>query len=609
MIRYLRRFLHHFNYDVPISRKLHAITLLLILLPTIAVTALLYGQINQLIVTVTIESEKKVSEQTVNTIDTNIQTVKNVSGILANDSYMREIVKHPAFSHISHVKNPEQLTDSFVNSIESCIDGTLIKDIRIYLDTPYDDLYKGSSDHNFFQSMENVRGIYWSGIMGAVSDNTLFCPSFYLSQHEIREYADLAYVKRIRYAGTGYDEATAAYLVIYFSSDPLTLALMPSEDQSQAVNYIVNERENIVVSSNRKLSAMYFMNHTNLDRLIGKEDTFVRRHVLGRQVYTSYYSIEGTDWKLVSIIPASPLMRHGQIMIMEYIGIYALALIIALGISGFISRSISERLENVVHKMERTHHTKVHKLKDAEGMDEIGDFVITYNHMADQINQLIERQTEAAEKLKTSEFNALQAQINPHFLYNTLDMINWMALEGETDKVSDAIRSLSKFYKLTLSRKNTIDSIERELEHVSLYVKLQNMRFSDRIEFIADVPDTLMDYEIPKLTFQPIVENAILHGIFEKEDKSGTIVITAWEEDGDIVFLISDDGVGMDKDTCEHLLDDRKIFIPKNKGSSIGIYNTHQRLKLLYGKSYGLHYESTLGEGTEVTVRIPAIRL
>ena len=609
MIRYLRRFLHHFNYDVPISRKLHAITLLLILLPTIAVTALLYGQINQLIVTVTIESEKKVSEQTVNTIDTNIQTVKNVSGILANDSYMREIVKHPAFSHISHVKNPEQLTDSFVNSIESCIDGTLIKDIRIYLDTPYEDLYKGSSDHNFFQSMKNVRGIYWSGIMGAISDDTLFCPSFYLSQHEIREYADLAYVKRIRYAGTGYDEATAAYLVIYFSSDPLTLALMPSEDQSQAVNYIVNERENIVASSNRKLSAMYFMNHTNLDRLIGKEDTFVRRHVLGRQVYTSYYSIEGTDWKLVSIIPASPLMRHGQIMIMEYIGIYALALIIALGISGFISRSISERLENVVHKMERTHHTKVHKLKDAEGMDEIGDFVITYNHMADQINQLIERQTEAAEKLKTSEFNALQAQINPHFLYNTLDMINWMAIEGETDKVSDAIRSLSKFYKLTLSRKNTIDSIERELEHVSLYVKLQNMRFSDRIEFIADVPDTIMDHEIPKLTFQPIVENAILHGIFEKDNKSGTIVITAWEDDGDIVFLISDDGVGMDKDTCDHLLDDRKIIMPKDKGSNIGIYNTHQRLKLLYGNSYGLHYESTLGAGTEVTVRIPAIRL
>ena len=609
MINYLRRFLHHLNYDVPISRKLNVITLLLILFPTIAVTALLYGQINQLIITLTTDSEKKVSEQTVNTINTNIQTVKNVASIIENDSYLREILTHPDFSHTSKSDTVSKLPKSFTNSVESCIDGALIKNIRIYLDTPYSDLYEGNAGKSYFQPMSAVRGIYWSGIMGAVSDNSLFCPPFYLSRHEISDYADLAYIKRIRYTGADNSGSTAAYLVIYFSSDPLTLALKPSENQDQAVNYIVNERENIIASSNKQLSSTYFMSHERLNSLIGKEDTFVKRRVLNTEIYTSYYSINETDWKLVSIIPAAPLMRHGQIMIMEYIGTYALALIFALGISCFISRSISARLRNVIRKMERTNHTKVHKLHDAEGKDEIGDFVITYNHMADQINQLIERQKKAAEKLKTSEFNALQAQINPHFLYNTLDMINWMALDGQTDKVSDAILSLSQFYKLTLSRKNTIDSVEREIEHVSLYVKLQNMRFSDRIEFIADVPDTIMDHEIPKLTFQPIVENAILHGIFEKENKSGTIVITAWEEDGDIVFLISDDGIGMDEETCKHLLDDRKIFMPKDKGSNIGIYNTHQRLKLLYGNSYGLHYESTLGAGTEVTVRIPAIQL
>ncbi len=609
MINSLKKILHRFQYDIPIARKLHVITLLLLLLPTIAVTAMLYGRINSLIVTVTIDSERKVSEQTVNTINTNIRTVKNAATLIENDSYMREIVRHPAFTHISSGKNPIRLTDTFLNSVYSCIDGTLIKDIRIYLDTPYSDLYSDDAEHPYFQPMDKVRGGYWSGIMSAVSDNSLFCPSFYLTRREIRHYADLAYVRRVRYAGTDSDRATAAYIVIYFSSDPLTLALLPSEEHPLAVNYIVNERESVVASSNRNLSGTYFLNHTNLERLIGKENTFVKRQVLGKNLFTSYYSIEGTDWKLVSIIPAAPLMRSGQIMIVQYIGIYAFALVIALCISGLISRSISERLENVVHKMERTHHTKVHKIKDADGEDEIGDFVATYNHMADQINQLIERQTEAAEKLKTSEFNALQAQINPHFLYNTLDMINWLALEGQTDQVSDAVRALSKFYKLTLSRKTTIDSIERELEHVSLYVKLQNMRFSDRIEFIVDVPDTLLNYEIPKLTFQPIVENAILHGIFEKDDKTGTIVITAWEDDSDIIFLVSDDGVGMDEETCRHLLADKKVYIPKSKGSSIGIYNTHQRLKLLYGASYGLHYESTAGVGTEVTIRIPMIKM
>ena len=133
---------------------------------------------------------------------------------------------------------------------------------------------------------------------------------------------------------------------------------------------------------------------------------------------------------------------------------------------------------------------------------------------------------------------------------------------------------------------------------------LQDMRFDDKIDFIVDVPDNLMSFEIPKLTFQPIVENAIVHGIFEKEDRSGTIVLTAWSEDKDIVFLISDDGVGMDEETLSAILTDNSANDGSDHGSNIGVFNTHNRLKLLYGSSYGLSYRSTPGEGTEVTVRI-----
>ena len=164
---------------------------------------------------------------------------------------------------------------------------------------------------------------------------------------------------------------------------------------------------------------------------------------------------------------------------------------------------------------------------------------------------------------------------------------------------------MSKFYKLTLSKKNTLDSIENELLHVSLYVKLQNMRFDNKIDFIVDVPDTLMHYSIPKLTFQPIVENAMIHGIFEKEERSGTIVLTSWSEGNDIVFLISDDGVGMDETALSNILKEKPVASEKEKGSNVGIYNTHKRLVLLYGQGYGLSYKSSPGTGTEVTVRIP----
>ena len=205
---------------------------------------------------------------------------------------------------------------------------------------------------------------------------------------------------------------------------------------------------------------------------------------------------------------------------------------------------------------------------------------------------------------KKSEYLALQNQINPHFLYNTMDMINWMAQQGRTSEVCNAVQSLSRFYKLTLSRKKGISTIAKEEEHVSIYVHLQNMRYHDSISFISDIPDELMEYQIPKLTLQPVIENSILHGILEKPSKSGTIVLTGWMEDGDIVLLISDDGVGIAPDKLPMILSGEGTSI--SGGTNIAIYNTHRRLQVLYGADYGLTYSSDVGKGTEVQIRIPA---
>lgn len=187
-----------------------------------------------------------------------------------------------------------------------------------------------------------------------------------------------------------------------------------------------------------------------------------------------------------------------------------------------------------------------------------------------------------------------------------MDMINWMALQGQTDEISHAVQSLSRFYKLTLSRKKGISTIARELEHVTIYVQLQNMRYHDSIELITDIPDELSEYQIPKLTLQPVVENSILHGILEKESKSGTIVITGWMENEDIVLLISDDGVGISPEILSTILSGKGKS--QSGGTNIAVYNTHRRLQILYGNNYGLTYSSKPGEGTDVEIRFPAHR-
>ena len=240
--------------------------------------------------------------------------------------------------------------------------------------------------------------------------------------------------------------------------------------------------------------------------------------------------------------------------------------------------------------MQTVRHGPPTPMESPQAHDEIGNLIDTYNYMTRKMEELMEKQAKAAEDLRIAEFNSLQAQINPHFLYNTMDMINWMALQGQTDEISHAVQSLSRFYKLTLSRKKGISTIARELEHVTIYVQLQNMRYHDSIELITDIPDELSEYQIPKLTLQPVVENSILHGILEKESKSGTIVITGWMENEDIVLLISGKGKS------------------QSGGTNIAVYNTHRRLQILYGNNYGLTYSSKPGEGTEVEIRFPAHR-
>lgn len=317
---------------------------------------------------------------------------------------------------------------------------------------------------------------------------------------------------------------------------------------------------------------------------------------------------------MMSIIPALHIADAGRALMMHFALIYLLFTALALYTAFRLSGSIADRIISVALQMETVRTGPPQPMDVADtGCDEIGVLSDTYNYMTEEIISLMDSQKKASDELRMAEFRALQAQINPHFLYNTLDMINWLSQTGQSEKVTEAVQILSRFYKLTLSRRELMNSIEKELEHVSLYVRLQNMRYDNCVVFVVDVPEELCEYTIPKLTFQPIVENAFLHGIMMKEEKKGSILLTGWPEGDDIVFIISDDGAGIPPETLDTLKDDviagtGSSASPRHTAFSghIGIYNTNLRLKSLYGESYGLSITSALGKGTEVTVRLPA---
>ena len=578
----------------------------IVVVPACLIAFLFYGRLYSMVVSNTIRQEQDASAKTAplieRTMDTILATTRNITG----QNFFQELFYMPVSDSAEQLATSNHAID-FKNAIQRLTTDSIVTDVRIYVDFPDDlkalDTY--SNTENILAPLSQAKGTYWYGIFqGNRNTQEMFCPSFYLGSREKKNYGDMAYVcpLSLYYHSTAYK----AYLAVYYSDDKLTSILSDNLSLEGSVSYIVNERDSIVATSDPSLSGIYQLDYDTIRASFMSSNNFIERNILDTKIYAGFYSISNTDWFMVTILPSPPLIHESNRLMIQIALIYAVFLVLALIFANVLAHSITGRLSSVIRQMQTVRHGPPTPMESPQAHDEIGDLIDTYNYMTRKMEELMKTQAKAAEDLRIAEFNSLQAQINPHFLYNTMDMINWMALQGQTDEISHAVQSLSRFYKLTLSRKKGISTIARELEHVTIYVQLQNMRYHDSIELITDIPDELSEYQIPKLTLQPVVENSILHGILEKESKSGTIVITGWMENEDVVLLVSDDGVGIPPEILSTILSGNGNS--QSGGTNIAVYNTHRRLQILYGSNYGLTYSSQPGEGTEVEIRFPAHR-
>jgi two-component system sensor histidine kinase YesM len=208
------------------------------------------------------------------------------------------------------------------------------------------------------------------------------------------------------------------------------------------------------------------------------------------------------------------------------------------------------------------------------------------------------------EAKRKSEINALQAQINPHFLYNTLDSIVWMAEHEKNGDVITMVTALAKLFRISISKGKNIITVQEELEHVKNYLIIQTKRYKSKFKFEIEAQEDILNYKTLKLILQPIVENSIYHGIEYMVDE-GFIKISVGVIDGKLLFQVRDNGLGMAPETCKYLL----VQETKSKsGSGVGVKNVHERIQLSYGKEYGLEIESELEIGTSVRIWLPLIK-
>lgn len=225
------------------------------------------------------------------------------------------------------------------------------------------------------------------------------------------------------------------------------------------------------------------------------------------------------------------------------------------------------------------------------------------NVMIDKINQLLVQVREEQLSLRKAELELLQAQINPHFLYNTLDAIVWLAEVGDQEKVVQMVENLSGFFRTSLSQGKEIVPLKDEISHITNYLSIQKVRYQDILNYNIDIPKDIMECEIPKLTLQPFVENALYHGIKEKRG-GGTISVTGRREGNLCIVEIKDDGKGMSAERLKRVQDELNDIV-YNERSIYGLYNVNQRIRLNYGPGYGISLESTEGVGTVTRVTLP----
>ena len=230
--------------------------------------------------------------------------------------------------------------------------------------------------------------------------------------------------------------------------------------------------------------------------------------------------------------------------------------------------------------------------------DELDVIACHFNEMCEKLDLHIQKSYLAEIEQKNAEMSALQSQINPHFLYNTLDSIIWMIQSGEYKGAEQMVSSLAKFFRISLSQGKDIIPLEKELEHATSYLAIQNIRFKDKFEFSVQADKKLLHYLCPKLSIQPLLENAIYHGMEGVYD-DGEITISVYEKDYLIHIDVSDNGLGMPEKVVEYIMHNR--VVSSKRGSGIGVRNVDERIKLFYGEQYGVTIESELDEGTTAT--------
>lgn len=562
--------------DSPIKRKIILLALFSTLIPLLVIGPFTFIYFNKVI-------ENKVSttiDNFLNIVDWNINAFGSSVENLSNDIFLSNEIH----AYLTYKKTDAKLYRLETSSLENLNNVTVVNN-------PYiNAIYVGNENHGFLKINRGERNLK-NDLYQTIKKSNIY-PRLLSSQWqgEWLNGSNLELVKdgnhSLLYGRNIRDLGTKEQLgFVLINLDPSYFENMFKNSNPPGDILILDGDKILFSSSNQRFTS------SQVAKIIqGREKSGTIKKVMnGTQYFFNYHTNKKTNWDVVSIIPYENIVREVNQLRLVTISLLVIALIVSLIIALFITRRITNQLSvlrMVTEKMEKRETVLGIHFNNEDELGEIGNRIV---HLYNWNNDLTKRLYKSQIKEKEAELLALQSHINPHFLYNTLNTIYWMAEKVKQKQIAKIAINLSKIFKLTLNDGNHITSVKNEMEQVRSYLDIQNIRFDHKIHYTFTIDPKIMEERIIKLLLQPIVENSVYHGLEHQE--SGTIMIEGGMVEDGLLFKIRDTGIGFDMN---------KVDI--NKGYALK--NINERLKLYYGKEYGLKIESEIGKGTTVFLKV-----
>ena len=531
-------------------------------------------------------------------MDSHFSQLKKYADLLLGDSgindFLRDGDREATFYEQLSFKKDLDNTITFIENAQN------IQRLRIYADPAY--FYIQDSYHIF--SIDGLEQVDWMEFMRSPQGRYLWATA---EQNEL-----LFQAKNVRssepvlsYIVRGVDlndmTRTAAVYQLDFPLAFLEEQLASTLVLDDCASFVVDKKGTIVAQA---FSGQIPVTGEMLVPLTDGEDVVID----GKSYAVNRVSFTDAPWDMVSLVSTDSLTSYSgldQVLFFVLLAFIIGAIIFSTSLR--FSQNMTRKIRSVVRGMEKVRSGVFQNIPVGDSHDELDELIDHYNYMTDELELLVEAKYLSGVELKAAQLRALQAQINPHFLYNTLEMINSYAFLEDPGKVEQLVQALSNFYRLSLNHGRDIYQLWQELKLVEAYFEIQKIRYPGCLTLNIDVPSSMMQYAVPNITLQPLIENSIRHGIMMSEDKKGTITILGRVLEDTIQLQVIDDGVGMPQSIADRLNAGLPPEDGETTGSGYGIYNINERIQNYYGKAYRVQFDSIPGQGTVVTITLPPI--